>query len=62
VKEPKKQHNLGVTLLKELGLDYVRLEPQHNGQFRYLAWNVPLLDGNGSPLILRQGVITGCQK
>jgi hypothetical protein len=53
----KKQHQLAVSLLKELGLDYVRLEPQRNGRYRYHAWNVPLVDGNGSPRISRRGMI-----
>ena len=55
--QSKEQHNLGVSLLKELGLDYVRLEPQANGRYRYHAWSVPLVDGNGSPRIRRRGVI-----
>ena len=60
--QSKKQHNLGVSLLRKLRLDYIRLEPQGDGRYRYLAWNVPLVDGNGSPPILRQGVIARCQK
>jgi hypothetical protein len=57
VNQSKKQHNLGISLLKELGLDYVRLEPQGSGRFRYLAWSVPLVDNNGRLPIARQGVV-----
>ena len=57
VNQSKKQHNLAVSLLKKLRLDYVRLEPQRNGRYRYFAWSVPLVDGNGSPRISRRGVI-----
>jgi len=57
VNRSKKQHNLAVNLLKELGLDYVRLERQANGRYKYLAWSVPLVDHNGSPRTCRRGVI-----
>ena len=55
--QTKEQHHLGVLLLKELGLDYVHLEPQRKGHYRYLAWNVIVVDGNGSPRVSRRGVI-----
>ena len=54
VNQSKKQHQLAVSLLKKLGLDYVRLEPRANGHYRYHAWTVPLVDGNGSPRISRR--------
>jgi hypothetical protein len=38
----KNQHVLDVSLLKQLGLDYIRLEPQRNGQYWYVARNFPL--------------------
>jgi hypothetical protein len=57
VNQAKKQHQLAVSLLKTLGLDYVRLEPGRNGHYRYHAWNAPLVDGNGSPRVSRQGAI-----
>jgi hypothetical protein len=40
---------LGVSLLQELGLDYIRLERQRDGHYRYLGWTTPLADNNGSP-------------
>jgi hypothetical protein len=55
--QSKKQHKLAVSLLKELRLDYVRLEPQGNGRYQYLAWNTPVVDGNGGPRISRRGVV-----
>jgi hypothetical protein len=57
VNQSKKRHILAVSLLKELGLDYVRLEPQTGGRYKYLAWSVPLVEHNGSPRICRQGVL-----
>jgi hypothetical protein len=51
-----KQHNLAISLLKELGLDYVRLEPQRGGHYRYHAWNTPLIEHNGSKTV-KQGRI-----
>jgi hypothetical protein len=62
VNQAKKQHKLAIRLLQKLGLDNIRLERQRDGRYRYHAWNVPLADGNGSPRIIRQGVITRCQK
>ena len=53
--QSKKQHRLAVDLLEELGLDYVRLEPQWDGHYRYYAWSVPLTNGNGSPGISKKG-------
>jgi hypothetical protein len=53
----KKQHQLAVDLLKELGLDYLRLERQRNGYYRYHPWSVPLLSGNGSPGVAKRGKI-----
>jgi hypothetical protein len=55
--QSKKQHKLGVSLLKELGLDYVRLERQGVGYYRYHAWKVPLMEDNGSTRISRRGMI-----
>jgi len=57
VSQAKKQHQLAVSLLKELGLDYVRLERERNGRYRYHGWTVPLVDSNGSPRISRRGVV-----
>jgi hypothetical protein len=57
VNQAKKQHNLGISLLKELGLDYVRLERKRDGLYRYHAWSVPLVDDNGSPRISRRGLV-----
>jgi hypothetical protein len=53
--ETKKQHQLGIDLLKELGLDYLRLEPQRGGYYRYRAWNTPLRENNGSPKTVKRG-------
>jgi hypothetical protein len=51
VNQSRKQQILAVSLLKELGLDYVRLEPECDGHYRYLAWNAPKLQSNFSDLI-----------
>jgi hypothetical protein len=53
----KKQHRLAVRLLNRLGLQNIRLEPKSDGTYRYHAWNVPLVDGNGSPGVSRQGLV-----
>ena len=53
----KKQHQLGVDLLEELGLDYIRLEPQRSGHYRYRAWNTPLIEHNGSPKTVKRGKV-----
>jgi hypothetical protein len=58
VNQSKKQHQLAVNLLKELGLDYLRLEPQRGNHYRYHAWNVPLISGNGYPGRMRALVPT----
>jgi hypothetical protein len=57
VNQSKKQHQLAVNLLKELGLEYIRLEPQWDGHYHYYAWSVPLISGNGSPGISKRGKI-----
>jgi hypothetical protein len=51
----KKQHQIGVDLLRELGLDYIPLEPQRGGHYRYRAWNTPLIEHNGSPKTIKRG-------
>ena len=53
----KQQHTLGVELLEELGLTYVRLEPGSAGHYRYVAWNTLFIDGNGSPRIVKRGKV-----
>jgi hypothetical protein len=55
VNQAKKQHQLAVSLLKELGLDYIRLNRGRDGHYRYHAWTVPLIDGNGSPRFSKRG-------
>jgi hypothetical protein len=57
VTETKFQHILAVGLLKELGLDYVRLERQRGGYYRCRAWSVPFVIGNGSPGIIKKGKV-----
>jgi hypothetical protein len=37
VNQSKEQHQLAVDLLKDLGLDYIRLERQRDGHYRYHA-------------------------
>ena len=55
--QAKKQHKLAIRLLKELGLNNIRLEPQAHGRYRYHAWSVPVVDGYGSPRISRRGLV-----
>ena len=55
--QSKRQHQLAIHLLKELGLDYVRLERQPDGQYRYQAWSVPWVPNNGSPGKTKRGKI-----
>ena len=55
--ETKFQHVLAVGLLKELGLDYIRLERQRGGHYRYRAWSVPFVVGNGSPKTVKRGKV-----
>jgi hypothetical protein len=57
VTKSKKQHQLAVALLKELGLSNIRRERRSDGAYRYHAWSVPLVDGNGSPGVSRQGLV-----
>jgi hypothetical protein len=56
-KTVQKQHKLAVALLHKLGLQNICLERRKDGTYRYYAWNVPMLDGNGSPGISRQGLV-----
>lgn len=51
------QHELAVHLLKNLGLDHIRLIPTKDGHYRYVAWTTPLVDGNGSPKVRRRGTV-----
>jgi hypothetical protein len=52
------QHQLALSILKELGLDYIRLEPDRSGQYRYYGWAVPpLVDTNGHAKRPRRGVV-----
>jgi len=53
----KKQHLLAIELLKELGLTHVRLERKKDGSYGYVAWNTPLIDGNGSPRVVKRGKV-----
>jgi hypothetical protein len=39
VNQSKKQRQLAVDLLKDLGLEYIRLERQRDGHHRYPAWS-----------------------
>jgi len=32
----------------------IRLEPTPDGHYRYHAWNMPLVDGNGSPRVINR--------
>jgi hypothetical protein len=57
MKLSKKQHRLALRLLKELGVDYLRLESRDGRTYRYHGWTVPLFDGNGSPAISRRGTV-----
>jgi hypothetical protein len=52
----QKQHQLAITLLDILGLTNIRLERKPDGTYRYHAWSVPLVAGNGSPRISRRGL------
>jgi hypothetical protein len=62
VNQSRKQHHIAIRLLKELGLDNIRLELGHDGRYHYHAWSAPLTHTNGSPLVLRQGVVSGGRK
>jgi hypothetical protein len=53
----KRQHQLGVNLLKKLDLTHIRLERQKDGSFRYHGWTVSPVDGNGSPGVSRRGLV-----
>jgi hypothetical protein len=55
VNQSKQQHKLGVKLLEQLGLDYIRLEPGRDGRYRYVAWSVAPIAGNGSPRVVKRG-------
>jgi len=55
VNQIKKQHHLAVGLLKVLDLTQIRLECQKDGSFTFVAWNTPLIDGNGTPRTTRRG-------
>jgi hypothetical protein len=57
MKQIQKQHHLAVGLLEVLGLTQVRLERQKDGSFTFVAWNTPLVDGNGTPKRTRPGEI-----
>jgi hypothetical protein len=57
VNQSKEQHQLAITLLDRLGLQYIRLKPRKGGSFEYVAWSAPLVDGNGSPRVSRRGVV-----
>ena len=39
--------NEAIELLGKLGLQYLRLEPDARGCYRYRDWTVPLMAGNG---------------
>jgi hypothetical protein len=47
--QSKKHYQPAFDLLKDLGLDYIRLERQCDSHHRYHAWSVPLVIDNGSP-------------
>ena len=53
----KELHRKGVEILEALGLDYVHLERQPDGQYRYHAWSEPLVWSNGSPGKTKRGKI-----
>jgi hypothetical protein len=48
VSQAKRQHRIAVAVLKQLGLDNIRLERTAEGTFKFFAWTVPLRNGNGS--------------
>jgi hypothetical protein len=48
MEELEKQHLAAVRLLKELQMDYIRLEHECGRIFRYVAWTVPRIELNGS--------------
>jgi hypothetical protein len=55
VNEFRKQHEIAVSLLTELGLQYLRLERLPDGSFRYFGWTIPPVGGNGSPTEILPG-------
>jgi hypothetical protein len=57
VNQSKKRHQLAISLLKELGLDHIRLESRKDGSFGYVAWTTPLADTNGHTKRSRCGTV-----
>jgi hypothetical protein len=53
----KLQHRAAIRLLKQLGVDNIRLERQTDGRYRFIAWNLPLRDGNGSMKKPKRGIV-----
>jgi hypothetical protein len=53
----RKRHLLAIELLEKLGLTHIRLERKKTGSYDYVAWNTPLVDGNGSPRVVKRGKV-----
>jgi hypothetical protein len=48
------RHKIAVALLQRLGLTYVRIEPDSDGRYCYVAWNAPMI-GNGCLPVSKRG-------
>ena len=53
----QKQHHLAVGLLEVLDLTQIRLKQEKDGSFTFVAWNTPLIDGNGISRKSRRGEV-----
>jgi hypothetical protein len=53
----QKQHAVAIDILARLGLDNIKLEPEGNGRYLYRAWNVPIVENNGSARIVKRGKV-----
>jgi hypothetical protein len=51
------QHFQAISILKKLGLSYLRLEPAPHGRYRYIAWNPLNPNNNGSPVVSKRGTV-----
>ena len=53
----KEQHLLAIELLEKLGLEYLKLQPNTRGGYRYHGWTVPPVADNGAPKVVKRGTV-----